>query len=371
MSNIGPVVETVKKVNNPLWALGLMSGTSLDGIDIALIKTDGVSVMSRGPCFTTPYSSELRILISNVLGGQGRTDIAEKKITLAHACAVKNFLTNQLKGKIKPKVIGFHGHTILHLPQEGKTWQIGDGQLLADMTGIPVVGDLRKNDVKHGGQGAPVVPLYHAAIFRDHKKPFAVLNIGGVANVTWIGEGDKNLIAFDTGPGGAQLDEWIERETGDKFDNYGNIAKSGCADNEIVNKLMCDPYFSAPPPKSLDRIKFSIQPYLRLTTVDGAATLAEFTSRSISVATQFFPEQVRGWLVTGGGRKNKFIMERLAEMLGTPVLPIENLGFNGDSLEAEAFAYLATRSIYKMPITLPKTTGVDRPRTGGKLFKPK
>jgi len=354
-----------------MWALGLMSGTSLDGIDIALIKTDGISVLKRGPCSTIPYTAELRGLILNALGGKNCINIAEKKMTLAHVDAVKNFFKNQLKETIKPAIIGFHGHTILHSPEDGKTWQIGDCQLLADMTGLQVVGDLRKNDVKNGGQGAPIVSLYHAAILREFKKPVVVLNIGGVANVTWVGEEDINLIAFDSGPGGAQLDEWIECKTGDYYDHDGKIASSGCINNEIVKNLMNNCYFSLPPPKSLDRIKFSIQPCLGLSTMDGAATLAEFTARSIANATAFFPKQAKTWLVTGGGRNNKFIMKRLAEILKVAVLPIENIGLNGDSLEAEAFAYLATRSFYSMPITLPNTTGVDQPRTGGRLFKPR
>jgi len=365
-----PARNSDETVHRPLWALGLMSGTSLDGIDLALIRSDGVSVLERGAVQFESYSDGLRDALRAVLGGNGDTNAVERELTIAHAAAVARFLKDDQAGGLVPDIIGFHGHTILHQPGEGRTWQIGDGQLLADRTGVKVVGNMRGNDVAHGGQGAPIAPLYHAALGWNLERPFAVLNIGGVANVTWIGLSDDNLMAFDTGPGGGQLDEWAECETGERFDRDGALARSGVANKEIVAGLLRNPYFSTLPPKSLDRIDFSIEPVKGQSPADGAATLLEFTCAAIARAADFLPEPPRQWLVTGGGRKNGFMMERLGDLLAAPVNPVEMAGWDGDALEAQAFAYLAVRNLYGLPLTLPGTTGVDRPRTGGKLFSP-
>ncbi len=370
---IGEPSKTGERRLKPVLAIGLMSGTSVDGVDLALIRTDGQAFIETEAFHTESYDRGLRKKIFDVLGRVGSAFEAEIAVTKAHAIAIHRFL-EKLKiknGYDQPiDVIGFHGHTILHRPAEGKTIQIGDGQYLANLTGINVVCNFRANDVAHGGEGAPITPIFHSAIAQGLEKPLAVLNIGGVANVTWIGEGKNNFIAFDTGPGGGQLDQWTELLTGKRFDRDGELARSGKVDQDILKALLLNSFFDRHPPKSLDRIEFSIDPVRKLDAAGGAATLLEFTCAAISRAEEYFPAPVKSWLVTGGGRKNRFLLERLRTLLKKPVLLAENAGWNGDSIEAEAFAYLAVRSLLKLPFTFPETTGVDRPRSGGELFKP-
>lgn len=349
-------------------ALGLMSGTSLDGIDAALLWTDGHGIDRTGAWLTIPYESQLRDALRGVLGGKGPVDAVERALTEAHAEAVTRVLSEAAVAPAEVAVIGFHGHTILHRPRERRTWQIGDGALLARLTGIDVVCDLRSNDVAQGGQGAPLAPLYHAALCRDLEPPLAVLNIGGVANLTWIGASHADPIAFDTGPGNALLDEWAERMTGQRYDSGGKLASAGRVDRERLARLLADVWFDAPPPKSLDRIDFSLEPLAGLSAADGAATLAAFTCAAVRRALRFLPEPPRRWLVTGGGRHNPALMTGLADALGAPVAPVEAMGWQGDALEAQAFAFLAVRSLQGLPLTVPGTTGVPAPVTGGRLF---
>lgn len=350
-------------------ALGLMSGTSLDGIDAALLWTDGVRVERTGPSATYPYDAALRDELRGLLGGEGPVEAVERALTEAHAIAVDRLLSDADIAKQAVDVVGFHGHTILHRPNEGRTWQIGDGALLASLTGIDVVGDLRSNDVAHGGQGAPIVPLYHQALSRDLEKPLCMLNIGGVANLTWIGSGEDDLIAFDTGPGGALLDEWTEMKTGQKFDEGGALAKVGTADRAILESLLSNPYFDAAPPKSLDRIDFDLAGLSSLSPQAGAATLTSFTCEAVARAERHLPTPPDRWLVTGGGRHNPVMMDGLAARLTGRVDPVEAVGWNGDALEAQAFAYLAVRSLDGLPLTVPSTTGVSKPVTGGRFYR--
>ena len=349
-------------------ALGLMSGTSLDGIDAALVWTDGRSVDTTGASITIPYEPGLREALRGVLGGTGPVAAVERAVTEAHAGAVHRLLAAAGIAPGDVAVIGFHGHTILHRPLEGRTWQIGDGALLARLTGIDVVCDMRSNDVAHGGQGAPLVPLYHMALSSEVERPLAVINIGGVANLTWIGAEDDELIAFDTGPGNGLMDEWAERCTGERYDSGGRLARAGRIDPERLAGLLDNAYFDVPPPKSLDRIDFNLAPLAGLSAADGAATLAAFTCAAVERATRFLPSPPCRWLVTGGGRHNPVLMERLAGMLGAPVLPVEAVGWDGDALEAQAFGFLAVRSLEGLPLTTPATTGVTAPVTGGRLF---
>jgi len=265
-------------------------------------------------------------------------------------------------------LIGFHGHTIDHRPQERMTWQIGDGALLAELTGIDVVNDFRSADVKEGGQGAPLVPLFHAALVKDNEKPVAVLNIGGVANVTYISE--NNIIAFDTGPGNAMLDDWVFQHNGKSYDEDGELSLEGNINEEALAKLVSNAYFEETPPKSLDRNHFSMDVVTALSLNDGAATLAAFTAESIALGAKFFPQEVKSWYVSGGGRHNKRIMSELSSRLSGDVHNIEDLGFDGDALEAQAFAYLAVRSIRKLPLSLPSTTGVKKSSVTGGVFCP-
>jgi len=346
--------------------IGLMSGTSLDGIDAAFIETDGEGVVKPGPWLTLPYDRALREDLRAALGGKGPTQALERRLTEAHAAAVKRLTERHDLGSVD--LIGFHGHTILHAPDQGRTWQLGDGGLLAKLTGIDVVGDFRSADVAAGGEGAPLVPLYHAALAKGLEHPLAIVNIGGVANVTWIGEGDDEILAFDTGPGNALIDDWVRAQTGDAADFDGALAAKGRTDNALVQRFLTHRYFSRRPPKSLDRDAFAAFTPQGLSREDGAATLTAMTAAAIALAAVHFPMPARRFLVTGGGRHNPTLMAMLAGRVKAPVAPVEAVGWEGDALEAQAFAYLALRARKGLPLTIPGTTGVKAPQSGGRIF---
>jgi anhydro-N-acetylmuramic acid kinase len=347
-------------------AIGLMSGTSLDGIDVAIITTDGRQQAEPGPALTVPYAPALRERLRAVLGGTGPVAEVERALTEAHAEAVARFAGEH---GVSAAVIGFHGHTILHRPAERRTWQIGDGALLARLTGIDVVCDFRSADVAAGGEGAPLVPLYHAALAAGLDKPLAILNVGGVANVTWLGAEEGAILAFDTGPGNAPIDDWALRHLGRPVDLDGALARAGRVDTARLAAFLANPFFDRSPPKSLDRDDFVAFDDGGLGAADGAATLTAMTAAGIARAADHFPAPVRRWLVTGGGRHNPALMGELARRLAVPVAPVEAAGWDGDALEAQAFAYLAVRSLEGLPLSLPSTTGVARPMTGGRLFR--
>ena len=348
-----------------------MSGTSLDGIDVALIETDGERIESRLGGMSMAYECEFRDLLRACLGSttyDPKIQSIETELTDLHANAVSLLLD---KLGVKPKqvgLIGFHGHTICHQPEHRFTWQLGDGAQLASVTGIDVVCDFRSADVAAGGEGAPLAPAYHNALCKGIEKPLALLNLGGVANVTWLGN-TGSILAFDTGPANALIDDWMDRKVGMAYDKDGQWAAKGISHTDFITAWLTDDYFSRRPPKSLDRDFFTSDLIADLSTEDGAATLTEFTVKCIQAATQFFPSVPLRWLVTGGGRKNTTIMQSLTSTLNLPFTKVESLGWNGDLLEAEAFAYLAVRSKNKMPISWPSTTGVPSPLTGGRLFK--
>ncbi|EWY37697.1 anhydro-N-acetylmuramic acid kinase [Skermanella stibiiresistens SB22] len=344
-----------------------MSGTSLDGIDAAVIRTDGVSHVETGAFITVPYEEGFRARLRGCLGGQGPVAEVERELTELHAGVVNQL--KELAGGID--LIGFHGHTILHAPERRKTWQIGDGTLLAKLTGIPVVHDFRTADVAAGGQGAPLVPLYHQALATELERPLAVLNIGGVANVTWLGRrGGKDVLAFDTGPGNALIDDWVLSHTGQPYDADGALAASGTMDRAVLDRLMTAAYFRKAPPKSLDRDAFDVTPVAALGAADGAATLTAFTAAAVARSAGQLPQPPVRWLVTGGGRRNGHLMALLRAMLGVPVEPVDSVGWHGDALEAQAFAYLAVRSRAGLPLSVPGTTGVPSPMTGGQFSEP-
>ena len=352
----------------PVWALGTMSGTSLDGVDAALIETDGVTVAAIGPWRTAPYPAGLRARLLAVIEGRGERDEAERALTTFHAELAEALLATAGVRRKEIALVGFPGHTVLHEPDAGRTDQIGDGAALAQRLGIDVVNDFRSNDVAAGGQGAPLAPLFHAALARGSglSTPLAVLNLGGVANVTWIGgPADEDLLAFDTGPGCALIDDWVLRETGAAFDRDGRLAGSGTVDRAALRALMAHPYFDAAPPKSLDRNAFDPAPVRGRSAQDGAATLVAFTAEAARRALAHLPAPPLRWLVTGGGRHNPAIMAALAARLGAPCDPVESVGWQGDALEAQAFGFLAVRSRRGLPLSLPRTTGVPRPTSGG------
>lgn len=348
-------------------ALGLMSGTSLDGIDAALIETDGWSFVRPGLATTIAYEKDFRARLRGLLDGEGKVALIERELTMLHAEAVNRLLDYAGVSREAVDVVGFHGQTILHEPARRRTWQIGDGSLLARAIRIPVVNDFRSADVAGGGQGAPFAPLYHAALSAELPRPLAVLNLGGVGNVTWIGEGENNLLAFDTGPANALLDDWVARKGKGGFDEGGRLAKAGKVSQPALQALLDHPYFAAPPPKSLDRNAFDPAPVETLGLEDGAATLTAFTVESVGRALPLLPAPPRRWLVTGGGRHNPVLMESLAARLEASVEPVEAVGWNGDALEAQAFAYLAVRAMEGWPLSLPGTTGVAEAITGGRF----
>jgi anhydro-N-acetylmuramic acid kinase len=343
-----------------------MSGTSLDGIDVALIETDGRDRINPGPALTCPYPQQFRERLRSVLGGAGAVAEVAAELTRLHAEAVERFLRQHAGTAID--VLGFHGHTILHRPAERRTWQIGDGALLARRLGIDVVADFRSADVAAGGEGAPLTPLFHAALAAAMPKPLAILNIGGVANVTWIGEGSQ-ILAFDTGPGNALIDDWVRVHTGAAADFDGALARAGAVSEADVERFLANPFFDRPPPKSLDRDDFRDATPARLSLADGAATVTEMTAAAVAAATRHFPAPAREWLVTGGGRHNPAVIAALRRRLNARVRPVEAVGWNGDALEAQAFAYLAVRTLEGLPLSLPSTTGAGRPTRGGRLFR--
>src|SRR5262245_49444199 len=379
-------------------ALGLMSGTSLDGIDVALIDTDGEEWLGRGPSATFPYAPavrrELEAAIVEARGLErrearpGSLAATERQLTELHADAVRRFLADRALDAAGIDVIGFHGQTILHksfvarvfvrASNDGPppraiedrrmlTVQLGDGPLLARLTGIDVVYDLRAADCAAGGQGAPLAPVYHRALAaRLPARPVVLLNIGGVANVTWIGR-DGSLIAFDTGPGNAPIDDWMARHTGASVDTDGRAAAAGRIDAGVLAALLAHEHFGKPPPKSLDRNAFSPEPLAGLSAEDGAATLTAFTAAGIARAREHFPEQPQLWVICGGGRRNKTLMAMIAERVEAAVAPAEAAGMDGDAMEAEAWAYLAVRSLKGLPISFPRSTGVAQPLSGGIL----
>ncbi len=355
-------------------AIGLMSGTSMDGVDAALIRTDGGAAVEPGGSLTLPYPPAIRRDLAAALGKASAPDALVAAITEVHRQAVEALLAQEGESARAVDVIGLHGHTLFHDPGRALTVQIGDAAALAAATGIDVVSDFRANDVARGGQGAPFAPLYHAALAASLEKPVAVLNIGGVANVTWIGRGfdvagepidPSAILAFDTGPGNALIDDWVRRHTGGDFDADGSLARSGRIDAPVVAAMLDGSYFAAPPPKSLVRNAFDLAAVDTLSSADGAATLVAVTVGAIARAADHFPAPAKRWLVTGGGRHNGTIMAALAEALDAPVEPVEAVGWNGDALEAQAFAWLAVRSLDGLPLSLPTTTGVDAPCPGG------
>jgi anhydro-N-acetylmuramic acid kinase len=264
-------------------------------------------------------------------------------------------------------VIGFHGQTILHAPDARRTWQIGDAALLAHMCRMPVVHDFRGADVAAGGQGAPFAPLFHAAMAASLPKPLLIVNIGGVANMTYLGEGGE-IIACDTGPGNGPLDDLAQKYLGEPYDKDGALAASGQVDAGRLQSLLSHPYFARPAPKSLDRLTFSgliAQATAGLSPADAAATLAAFSVAAIASTT--LPAAPLRVLVCGGGRKNPVLMAGLAKAFSVPVQPVEAAGWDGDALEAQCFAFLSVRSLRGLPLSLPGTTGVRTPMLGGRL----
>lgn len=354
-------------------ALGLMSGTSLDGVDAALILTDGKRFEDTGHWLTLEYEKPFQELLYAATRDNSVNKTAllelERELTMKHVEAVEALLKKSGVKRKDVEVIGFHGQTIAHIPDRRLTWQLGDGSLLAEKTGIDVVSDFRRRDLAAGGQGAPLVPMFNLALIQGEARPVALLNIGGVANVAWHGRAEKDILAFDTGPGNALLNDWVYQHTGALYDVDGALSMKGNAVMEVVEAMLRHDFFDEKPPKSLDRHSFSITDFPKMSLESGAATLAEFTAQAVARSAKHFPKPAKAWYVTGGGRYNAYMMRRLGELLDAPVQRIEALGANGDALEAQAFAYFAVRSLKGLPLTLPATTGCKEPVTGGALYR--
>lgn len=367
--------------NGIFTAIGLMSGTSMDGIDVALLHTDGQSKVERGPFLGIGYDPAFRerlkqalIDAKNIVDRSDRPGClaeVERELTLRHASAVERFLSEQNISAESIDVIGFHGQTVLHRPDEGLTVQLGDGQLLAKTTGISTVFDMRANDMRHGGQGAPLVPAYHAALAGDQSVCF--VNIGGISNLTAISR-DGTLRAFDSGPGNTLIDQWVEREAGIPFDQGGMIASEGRVQGDLASRYLDNPFFTGKIRRSLDRNDFSPPSSDEAELADGARTLAHVAAAAILKSASHLDEFPEKFIVAGGGRLNAVIMKDLTDLAafkGSQVLSAEEAGFDGDAMEAEAWAYLAIRSLNGLPLTYPGTTGVREAVTGGVLARPK
>jgi anhydro-N-acetylmuramic acid kinase len=351
-------------------AIGVISGTSMDGIDVALIRSDAEAVVEAGPGATFSYPKAVAQRLRAVVANQGEAEKPQRElerlVTNAHVAAVEAFQKRFSIARETVALIGLHGQTILHRPREGLTRQLCDGARAAAALGIDVVCDFRSADVAAGGEGAPLAPVYHAAIAADLGRPLMMLNWGGVGNVTYLGV-ESEIVAFDTGPANALIDDFFISRRGQAFDENGVVAASGRVDSRALETFMSDPYFDRPAPKSLDRNHFSALAacVAHLSDADGAATLSAFTVEATAAALKHVPQAPARWLVCGGGRLNLNLMRRLAQRLQVSVEPIEAIGFDGDSIEAQCFAYLALRSRRGMPLSFPTTTGVPTPMTGG------
>ncbi|QIE55346.1 anhydro-N-acetylmuramic acid kinase [Pikeienuella piscinae] len=372
----------------PIWALGMMSGTSLDGIDAALVLTDGETISAFGPGAETPFRAGEMRHVEAVMGdwrafrppaGAARADKllkAERDVLRAHAAAAAALLADAAEA---PAVIGFHGQTVAHAPDEGWTWQIGDGAALARALNRPVVWDFRSDDMKAGGEGAPLAPFFHFALAKHigAAVPVAFLNIGGVANVTWVNpalsapETAGALVAFDTGPGNALINDWMARRTGAPLDRDGAAAGAGRVSRAALRSNAAAAYLDRKPPKSLDRNEFAavLAAVDGLSVEDGAATLTALTAETVAESLRHMPAPPSRWLVCGGGRRNGAMMRMLGERIDAPVDPVEAVGLDGDLIEAQAFAYLAVRVMRGLPISAPATTGCAAPVAGGRISR--
>jgi anhydro-N-acetylmuramic acid kinase len=356
-------------------------------VDVALIETDGEEIGRLGPTGYRPYSDPEREVVrraiaaaANLTDRKARPAMlaeAEELVTDMHAEAVEAFLAANGMAPDEVAVVGFHGQTVLHRPDRGLTIQLGTGAALADRLGIPVVYDFRAADVAAGGHGAPMVPVFHRAMLRLLKRPhpIGVLNLGGVANLTFI-DGDAELVACDTGPGNALIDDFLRLRTGQPKDDDGRAAAAGKVDEAAVTRVLKHPFFANPPPKSLDRNAFRhwVAEEGRLagkSIPDGAATLTAITAAAVAHAITLLPRRPAGWIVAGGGTRNATLMQMLAERLApAPVETASAVGWSSDALEAQAFAYLAVRTLRGLPLTFPTTTGVPQPLSGGILARP-
>ncbi len=363
-----------------ILAIGLVSGTSRDGIDVALIETDGEDHIRPLAFQEHPYTPAVRELIANACAlatKMAKRELypdpliveAESIVTSLHLEAARKILAYTGMERSEIEVIGLHGHTVAHRPTEGWSWQIGSGSVIADEIRIDVVSDFRSADIDSGGQGAPLIPVYHRALAAEMVKPVAILNLGGVANITGL-YSDGGMSAFDCGMANALIDDWMLRHTGQPFDRDGATAARGTVNEEIVADMIRHAFFKAFPPKSLDRDDFTIEPVEGLSLEDGAATLTAFSAEGVVRGLVQIDQKPDQLIVSGGGRKNQTLLRMISERSGTPTVSIDKLGWNGDAVEAQGFAYLAVRRIKMLPSTFPETTGTREPIMCGVVNRP-
>ncbi|MEL6727330.1 MAG: anhydro-N-acetylmuramic acid kinase [Pseudomonadota bacterium] len=366
----------------PIWVAGFMSGTSLDAVDGALILTDGEQVLEFGPTIERKYEPDEREVLQaatraalewNWKGPQPEVAFAaaRKTVVSTHAAAWKA-LSAKAEGR-DIALVGVHGQTVLHRPptetRDGATLQLIDAPALHAQLGVPLAYDFRSDDVAAGGQGAPLAPVYHRALLaRAGTEAGAVLNLGGVANITTC-TSDGDMLAFDTGPANGPIDEWVEGHNAGTHDEGGLLAARGLVHQGLLVQLLEHPWFQTPPPKSLDRYDFNASLARGLSLEDGAATLTAFTAHAVSTALSQLAEPPKRLIACGGGRHNPTLMTMLADSVPCQVLTAEQVGWRGDSIEAEAFAFLAARTLRGLPISWPRTTGAHKPMTGGRLLK--
>ena len=365
-------------MNKIYYSLGLMSGTSGDGIDASIIKSDGYSQYDTITNKYFEYNSTIQKNIhklkekiannpTNLLKHSKETKKLENKITISHVEAVKDILNN-IKKDID--LIGLHGQTILHSPMHRITKQLGDGKLLSKLTKKRVVYDFRQNDLKNDGQGAPLAPIFHILLKNKHKLriPLVILNIGGIANITNINDKGK-IFSKDVGPGNCLIDQWVRKKSKKKFDEEGKIARSGKINKKLLNKAL-ENFSYSNYHESYDTRDFDSSFVNYLSLKDGAATLVEYTSKILHKQIQLsIDKNTKNILVTGGGRKNKFLLKSIEKKINIPVKLIDDFNINGDFVESQAFAYLAIRSYLGLPISYPETTGCKKPCTGGIIVK--
>ncbi|RVT84321.1 anhydro-N-acetylmuramic acid kinase [Rhodobacteraceae bacterium CCMM004] len=360
--------------DGPVWALGAMSGTSLDGVDAALVRTDGDTLHGFGPTAYRPYSDAERAVLRAALGRWDGPEVA------AAAEVVETAHAELLSGVAGADIVGFHGQTLAHEPRGRGTLQAGDGRVLAAALDLPVVWDFRSADVELGGEGAPLAPFYHVALARHigATAALAFVNLGGVGNLTWIDPSAPGpaapggCLAFDTGPANAPVDDLMRARRGARCDRDGALAASGRVDEAVLERLLRDPYFRRVPPKSLDRDAFAWLggAVSALSDRDAAATLTAAAAACVAAGMEHCPQPPQRLLATGGGRHNPVLMGWLAEAVDCPLDPVEAVGLDGDMLEAQAFAYLAVRVARGWPTTAPGTTGVAAAVGGGVISTP-
>jgi anhydro-N-acetylmuramic acid kinase len=365
--------------------LGFMSGTSLDAVDMAVLETDGQALHAFGPAGERKLSDETRALIVDATEAAkawprgapapARFTPASEAVAREHFEAACAFLAEHGLSWRDIDLIGFHGQTVLHerptVGRIGRTVQLGDGELLARLAGVPVAFDFRSADVAAGGEGAPLAPIYHQARAEASgiAAPCAVLNLGGVANVTLFSTTAPPL-AFDTGPANGMIDQMVQVRGLGRYDQDGRLGAAGRVAEGVLETLLAHPYFAAVPPKSLDRYDFSLNAIAGLSAPDAAATLVAFTAETVRLGLDLAVEPPRVLIASGGGRRNPTLMAAIAARLDCEVVAAEAVGWRGDALEAEAFAYLAARTLAGLPISFPGTTGVARPMTGGRIARP-